>query len=67
MLLAKPEVALLDEPFSKLDKELRVQFRDWVMDQLKQANVPTLMVTHDEDDIPKGSQVLKWPWEITHA
>jgi putative thiamine transport system ATP-binding protein len=67
MLLAKPEVALLDEPFSKLDKELRVQFRDWVMDQLKQANVPTLMVTHDEDDIPQGSQVLKWPWEITHA
>ncbi|GAL18818.1 ABC transporter ATP-binding protein YnjD [Vibrio maritimus] len=67
MLLAEPEVALLDEPFSKLDKELRVQFRDWVMDQLKQANIPTLMVTHDEDDIPQGSQVLKWPWESAHA
>lgn len=67
MLLAEPEVALLDEPFSKLDKELRVQFRDWVMEQLKQANIPTLMVTHDEDDIPQGSQVLKWPWENAHA
>jgi putative thiamine transport system ATP-binding protein len=67
MLLAKPKVALLDEPFSKLDKELRMQFRDWVMEQLASANIPTLMVTHDEDDIPPGSQVLTWPWENTHA
>ncbi|GMQ46846.1 ATP-binding cassette domain-containing protein [Vibrio sp. 10N] len=67
MLLAKPNVALLDEPFSKLDKELRTQFRDWVMTQLAEANIPTLMVTHDEDDIPPNSQVLKWPWEGAHA
>ncbi|OIN25170.1 ATP-binding cassette domain-containing protein [Vibrio barjaei] len=63
MLLAEPKAALLDEPFSKLDKELRVQFRDWVVEQLRSANIPALMVTHDEDDIPDGSQVLKWPWE----
>lgn len=63
MLLAKPKLALLDEPFSKLDKALRVQFRDWVVDQLKQANVPALMVTHDEEDIPLGSRLLSWPWD----
>ena len=34
MLLAKPKLALLDEPFSKLDQELRAQFRDWVFEQL---------------------------------
>ncbi|OEE59010.1 ABC transporter ATP-binding protein [Enterovibrio norvegicus FF-454] len=62
MLLAKPKVALLDEPFSKLDKDLRTQFRDWVVEQLKDANIPALMVTHDMADIPPGSQRLTWPW-----
>ncbi|NAW56166.1 MULTISPECIES: ATP-binding cassette domain-containing protein [unclassified Vibrio] len=67
MLLAQPQVALLDEPFSKLDKALRSQFRDWVMAQLQSANIPALMVTHDEADVPPGSQVLRWPWEVNHA
>lgn len=64
MLLAKPKAVLLDEPFSKLDKSLRSQFRDWVFQELKRANVPALMVTHDEQDIPQGSRVLSWPWEV---
>ncbi len=62
MLLAKPQAALLDEPFSKLDKALRSQFRDWVFEQLQRANVPTLLVTHDLDDVPKGARVIEWPW-----
>ena len=60
MLLANPQAALLDEPFSKLDKALRVQFRDWVFEQLRQANIPTLLVTHDIDDVPQGAQVFTW-------
>ncbi|WP_158133819.1 ATP-binding cassette domain-containing protein [Vibrio navarrensis] len=67
MLLAQPKVALLDEPYSKLDKDLRAQFRQWVVEQLQQANIPTLMVTHDEDDTPAGSRCLTWPWEKENA
>lgn len=67
MLLAKPKVALLDEPYSKLDKDLRMQFRSWVVEQLQQANIPALVVTHDEEDIPPGSRCLTWPWEEQHA
>ncbi|MBD1556956.1 ATP-binding cassette domain-containing protein [Vibrio sp. S9_S30] len=67
MLLAEPRVVLLDEPFSKLDKDLRVQFREWVFQQLKDANIPALMVTHDEADVPKNSACLSWPWENAHA
>ncbi|WP_341664704.1 ATP-binding cassette domain-containing protein [Vibrio sp.] len=67
MLLAKPDLALLDEPFSKLDKALRMQFRDWVMEQLAQASIPTIMVTHDEDDVPKHGRVFTWPWSHCHA
>ncbi|MEX0335484.1 ATP-binding cassette domain-containing protein [Vibrio tubiashii] len=67
MLLAQPKVALLDEPYSKLDKELREQFRAWVVDQLKAANIPALMVTHDDEDVPGDSRCITWPWEATHA
>ncbi len=67
MLLAKPKVALLDEPYSKLDKDLREQFRNLVIEQLLAANIPALMVTHDEEDIPPGSRCISWPWEISHA
>ncbi|MFA0160039.1 ATP-binding cassette domain-containing protein [Vibrio splendidus] len=67
MLLAKPKLALLDEPFSKLDQELRAQFRDWVFEQLTKANIPTLMVTHDQTDVPQGTKVLSWPWRSHHA
>ena len=67
MLLAKPKLALLDEPFSKLDQELRAQFRDWVFEQLTKADIPTLMVTHDQADVPQGAKVLSWPWRSNHV
>ena len=63
MLMAEPKAVLLDEPFSKLDKDLRGQFRDWVFEQLASANIPALMVTHDEQDVPANSQLLTWPWD----
>lgn len=49
-LLAQPRALLLDEPFAKLDMELRDRFRDFVFDHARKAAIPTLMVTHDEAD-----------------
>jgi putative thiamine transport system ATP-binding protein len=62
MLLSKPCAVLLDEPFSKLDKVLREEFREFVFNQIKKQNVPALMVTHDDADIPAGCCALHWPW-----
>jgi len=62
MLLSKPCAVLLDEPFSKLDKVLREEFREFVFNQIKKQNIPALMVTHDDADIPLGSTALHWPW-----
>ncbi|MEH6453896.1 MAG: ATP-binding cassette domain-containing protein [Psychromonas sp.] len=62
MLLAEPAAVLLDEPFSKLDKSLRQSFRNWVFSEIKKRNLPMLMVTHDQSDVPQGSQCLDWPW-----
>jgi putative thiamine transport system ATP-binding protein len=58
-LLSEPELILLDEPFSKLDKQLRQNFRLWVYEHITALDIPTVLVTHDEDDIPTNSQVIK--------
>ncbi|MEL7299493.1 MAG: ATP-binding cassette domain-containing protein [Pseudomonadota bacterium] len=50
MLLAEPEALLLDEPFSRLDADLRVRMRALVFDRARAAQLPVLMVTHDAED-----------------
>lgn len=49
-LLAEPLVLLLDEPFSKLDAQLRDDFRRFVFDHAKASRLPMLLVTHDAVD-----------------
>ena len=58
-LFAEPEALLLDEPFSKLDVMLRGQFRAFVFDRISQLGIPTLLVTHDPDDIPPDGTVIE--------
>lgn len=50
VLLSKPKAILLDEPFSKLDSQLRQETRQLVFDQIREHQLPALMVTHDESD-----------------
>lgn len=49
-LLAEPCALLLDEPFSRLDTDLRTQIRSFVFDRAAEAGIPTLLVTHDAED-----------------
>ena len=58
-LLAEPEALLLDEPFSRLDLPLRQSFREFVWQKTNQLGLPVVMVTHDEQDIPPGGQVIR--------
>jgi putative thiamine transport system ATP-binding protein len=58
-LLAKPQAMLLDEPFNKLDRELRGTIRDYTFAHLKTRNVPTLLVTHDINDAPDGGHIFE--------
>jgi len=57
-LLAGPAAMLLDEPFNKLDADLRQAMRSLVFRHLKERAIPTLLVTHDRDDAPPGGRVL---------
>lgn len=57
-LLAEPAAMLLDEPFNKLDADLRQSLRGLVFRHLQERAIPTLLVTHDRADAPPGGRVL---------
>ncbi|MBL4581263.1 MAG: ATP-binding cassette domain-containing protein [Gammaproteobacteria bacterium] len=50
LLLSAPNAVLLDEPFSKLDTQLREEIRTLVFDKLRASGLPTILVTHDQAD-----------------
>ena len=56
-LLAQPEALLLDEPFSRLDRELRGRIRSLVFALVRTRQIPVLLVTHDEADIADPSHL----------
>jgi putative thiamine transport system ATP-binding protein len=58
MLLSNPCALLLDEAFSRLDADLRVQVRDLVFRTAKERALPVLMVTHDIEDAQAAGGVI---------
>ena len=60
MLLSEPRALLLDEPFSRLDAELRAQVRSLVFARAQARGLPVVLVTHDaEDAAAAGGDVHK--------
>ncbi len=55
-LLSEPCALLLDEPFSRLDVTLREQIREFTWRSA--ADLPILLVTHDDADIPAQASIL---------
>jgi sulfate transport system ATP-binding protein len=49
-LAVKPDVLLLDEPFSALDAKVRKELRAWLRNLHEQTNVTTVIVTHDQEE-----------------
>jgi iron(III) transport system ATP-binding protein len=49
-LARRPEVLLLDEPFSSLDASLRTRVREEVHALLRAQGVTTVLVTHDQEE-----------------
>lgn len=49
-LASKPNVLLLDEPFSALDAKVRKDLRRWLRDFHHELNVTSLFVTHDQEE-----------------
>ncbi len=49
-LAIEPEVLLLDEPFSNLDRKLREDMRDFILNLQRKLNITTVLVTHDKEE-----------------
>lgn len=49
-LAYKPEVLLFDEPFGALDAQIRTTLRREIRALLKQINVPSIFITHDQEE-----------------
>lgn len=50
-LLLEPRFLFLDEPFSALDIEMRAEARQLVREVISEIKIPTLLITHDPDDV----------------
>lgn len=57
-LANQPQVMLLDEPFAALDPSTREQMGSWAFQQLADQNIPSVMVSHDVEDIPSSAKQL---------
>lgn len=49
-VVARPEVLLLDEPFSNLDADLRVSVRAETQDVLSRVGITAIFVTHSQEE-----------------
>ncbi|KAA2283924.1 ABC transporter ATP-binding protein [Arenimonas fontis] len=76
-LAPRPDLLLLDEPFSSLDADLRGRLRDELRILLKQLGIAALLVTHDQEEafafadrvgVMQGGRLLQWApgFELYH-
>lgn len=49
-LAVQPQLLLLDEPMSALDKDIRINLRSELKKIHRQWKIPFILVTHDEED-----------------
>ncbi|MCB0378588.1 MAG: ATP-binding cassette domain-containing protein [Bdellovibrionales bacterium] len=55
-LIYRPQMLLLDEPFSSLDQEVKVSVRNMLKEVPKVWDCPMLLVTHDPEDVKDLAQ-----------
>ena len=50
VLVIEPEILLLDEPLSALDKKMREEMKYWIKNIQKSVGITTIYVTHDQSE-----------------
>jgi putative spermidine/putrescine transport system ATP-binding protein len=50
VLVTEPQILLLDEPLSALDKKLREEMKIWIKELQRKLKITTIYVTHDQSE-----------------
>ena len=50
VLVIEPEILLLDEPLSALDKKMREEMKFWIKNIQNSVGITTIYVTHDQSE-----------------
>ncbi len=50
-LVSEPKMLFLDEPFSALDADLRIESRQLIRQIIHDLQIPTMLITHDQADV----------------
>jgi putative thiamine transport system ATP-binding protein len=58
-LANQPQALLMDEPFAALDPQTCKQVSHWAFAQLKARGIPSIMVSHDINNIPSEAKHLE--------
>ncbi len=77
-MATRPDLLLMDEPFSSLDAGLREQLAREVRDLFKQHNMTALVVTHDQQEafliadkvaVMQQGELMQWdsPYAVYHS
>jgi ABC-type Fe3+/spermidine/putrescine transport system ATPase subunit len=57
-LISSPKALLLDEPFSSLDTNLRMEMSDFIKSIQRDRGITTIMVTHDREEAMRLSDKI---------
>jgi len=55
-LAYEPKVLLFDDPFGALDAQIRTRLRREIRSLLKEINVPSIFITHDQEEAQHFSE-----------
>lgn len=57
-MVVSPQLLLLDEPFSALDRETKLALRHEIKELHRQWNIPLVLVTHDQEDAEELGDII---------
>ena len=58
-LMAEPKLLLLDEPLSALDRSIRLELQDLLLELKRRWKIPFILVTHDMEEAERmGDRIL---------
>ncbi len=65
-LIGRPELLMLDEPFSALDRPIRARMRDIINEIRSEFSIPVVLVTHDFSEVEKLADkvIVYWAGEV---